>query len=109
MRHLIRQTKILPPIYFSDSWYFEPDKTDLKPRPEVWGGLLVALFALVVYVAVVRRDNWLGEWQSLATSLAGWDSPAVNACKPFMLGTLRCLPQVHYRAIKSLATSIGGT
>jgi hypothetical protein len=49
--------KILPSIYFSDSWYFEPDKTDMKPRPEVWGGLLVALFALVVYVALVRRDK----------------------------------------------------
>ncbi|MEQ1824428.1 MAG: hypothetical protein ABL921_00710 [Pirellula sp.] len=49
--------KVLPAIYFSDSWYFEPDKIDLKPRPEIWGGLLVALAVLVLYVGIVRRDT----------------------------------------------------
>ncbi len=48
--------RILPSLYFSDSWYFEPDKADLKPRREVWGGLLAALLGLVVYVAAFKRD-----------------------------------------------------
>jgi hypothetical protein len=46
----------LPQIYFSDSWYWEPDKAELKPRPEVWGGLALALAALWLYVSVWKRD-----------------------------------------------------
>ena len=46
----------LPRIYFSDSWYWEPEKADLKPRPEVWGGLALALAALWLYVAVWKRN-----------------------------------------------------
>lgn len=49
--------KVLPSIYFSASWHFEPDKVDLKPRAEIWGGLLIALAALILY-AIVKRD-WL--------------------------------------------------
>lgn len=49
--------RILPKIYFSDSWYFEPDKADMKPRREVWGGLLVALFGLVAWSRLVRKDR----------------------------------------------------
>ncbi|MFN9972278.1 MAG: hypothetical protein ACK58T_20550, partial [Phycisphaerae bacterium] len=49
--------RILPKIYFSDSWYFEPDKADLKPRREVWGGLLVALLGLVAWSRLVRKDR----------------------------------------------------
>ena len=48
--------KILPAIYFSDSWEFEPG-ADLKPRPEVWGGLLFALVGLLVYVRLFRNDR----------------------------------------------------
>ncbi len=48
--------RLLPRIYFSDSWYWEPDKADLKPRPEVWGGLALALAALWLYVALWKRD-----------------------------------------------------
>ncbi len=47
----------LPRIYFSGSWYFHPDKLDLKPRREVWGGLLIALVGLVCYVGAIRRDT----------------------------------------------------
>lgn len=54
----------LPKIYFSDDWYWEPG-TQLKPRPECWGGLLFALVALVVYVGIVRKDQ-------LAVRLAAW-------------------------------------
>jgi hypothetical protein len=49
--------RILPRLYFSGSWHFQPDKADLKPRREVWGGLLVALLGLVAYARVVRRDK----------------------------------------------------
>ncbi len=46
----------LPRIYFSDSWHWEPDKANLEPRAEVWGGLALALAALWLYVAVWKRD-----------------------------------------------------
>ncbi len=49
--------KVLPRIYFSASWYFQPEKADLNPRREVWGGLAVGLVALTVYLAAIRRDR----------------------------------------------------
>jgi hypothetical protein len=49
--------KLLPRFYFSGNWYFQPDKVDLKPRREVWGGLLVALLGLLCYCGLVRRDS----------------------------------------------------
>jgi len=58
--------KILPRFYFSGSWYFQPHKLDLKPRGEIWGGLLTALAGLVVYGYAIRRDvlacrmAWIG-------------------------------------------------
>lgn len=55
--------RILPKIYFSDDWRWEPTAT-LKPRREVWGGFLFALTGLTGY-AGWRRD-------SLAVRLAGW-------------------------------------
>lgn len=63
--------KILPWIYFSDSWAFEPD-AQLKPRPEVWGGVLAAWVTLVGYCGIVRRDSmaWrLALWGLLAGGL----------------------------------------
>ncbi len=56
--------KILPRLYFSDHWDWEPD-FDLEPRRERWGGLLAVLAGLVIYAGGVRRD-------SLAVCLAGW-------------------------------------
>jgi hypothetical protein len=47
----------LPATYFSDHWHWEPDKVDMEPRPERWGGLLFALFGLVLYLTVVKRDG----------------------------------------------------
>ena len=47
--------KILPRIYFSADWYWEPG-AQLKPRPEVWGGLLLAWLGLSGYLLAVRRD-----------------------------------------------------
>ena len=48
--------KILPRIYFSDAWYWEPE-ADLRPRPERWGGLLFALAGLYVYAGWIRGDR----------------------------------------------------
>ena len=47
--------KVLPSVYFSDSWKFEPDG-ELKPRREIWGGLFLALVGLTSYFHLVRRD-----------------------------------------------------
>lgn len=59
--------KLLPPIYFSADWRWQPEAA-LKPRPEIWGGLLLALVGLFLYVAVRRRDvlaRNLGLWAVL--------------------------------------------
>lgn len=48
--------RLLPQLYFSDHWYWEPE-SDLKPRRELWGGLLVALLALAAYARLVRHDR----------------------------------------------------
>jgi hypothetical protein len=56
--------RVLPRIYFSDDWRWEPG-ADLKPRREVWGGLLFALAGLIGYTRLRRRDL-------LASRLALW-------------------------------------
>jgi hypothetical protein len=56
--------RVLPPLYFSDDWYWEPDAA-LKPRPEVWGGMLAALAAGWAWWGWVRGDR-------LARNLAVW-------------------------------------
>ncbi len=61
--------QILPRIYFSADWYWEPD-TELKPRPECWGGLLLALLGLLLYVQWIRRDR-LARNMTLVGFLAG--------------------------------------
>lgn len=60
----------LPRIYFSADWRWTPDATPerLKPRREVWGGLLLALTLLLVWLGVWRKDRvaWrLGLWGCL--------------------------------------------
>ena len=56
--------RILPKIYFSADWRWEPN-AQLKPRREVWGGYLFALIGLLSYLGLVRKDP-------LAVRLAGW-------------------------------------
>ena len=51
--------QVLPKIYFSDSWYWEPNG-ELTPRREMWGGLLLALVVLTLYVRAVRHDVLAG-------------------------------------------------
>jgi len=58
--------RILPRIYFSASWHWQPEAgAELRPRPEVWGGLLFALLGAWVWAGWVRRDR-------LARNLALW-------------------------------------
>ena len=47
--------RLLPRVYFSDSWLWEPGK-ELKPRREVWGGLLFAFASLAAYTKWARTD-----------------------------------------------------
>jgi hypothetical protein len=56
------EQRVLPRIYFSADWRWEPH-AQLQPRPECWGGLLLALLGLSGYLWAVRRDR-------LATRLA---------------------------------------
>lgn len=55
----------LPSIYFSADWRWEPDNENLKPRPEVWGGMLLALLGGWTWVGLVRGER-------LARNLAVW-------------------------------------
>lgn len=58
--------RVLPKIYFSASWQWQPEAGDkLKPRPEVWGGQLFALLGAWVWAGWVRRDRF-------ARNLALW-------------------------------------
>jgi len=75
--------RVLPPIYFSDDWRWEPTAT-LKPRREVWGGLFFALTGLLAYLHWGKRDP-------LATRLALWG--VLGGALGFPLG--QCLPAFH--------------
>ena len=58
----------LPFLYFSDHWYWEPELLENPEhvyRPEIWGGLLFALIAAVVYASRVKKDT-------LARNMAVW-------------------------------------
>lgn len=75
--------KVLPKLYFSDHWYWEPDVD--KPRRESWGGILAALIVLLTYLGAVKRDRvgfYLGLWGLLAGAVgfpAGQSIQAFNA------------------------------
>lgn len=56
--------KVLPTIYFSDHWRWEPEQY-VNPCPEMWGGMLFAFIGLMVYLQFVKRDR-------LARNLAFW-------------------------------------
>ena len=58
--------RILPRVYFSASWRWQPEAGDaLRPRPEVWGGLLFALIGAWTWAAWARGDR-------LARNLTLW-------------------------------------
>lgn len=63
--------KVLPRLYFSVHPEWEPDP-NIKPRREVWGGMLLALTGLLLYVRLVRKDflaGYLGLWGLLGGAL----------------------------------------
>ncbi len=63
--------KILPWIYFSDDWHWEPEGGFI-PRRETWGGLLFALGVAWAYVGWKRGDRLarnLGLWGILGGAL----------------------------------------
>ena len=47
----------LPPIYFSATWDWFPDKSVLEPRLERWGALLLVWVGLLGWRGIVRRDT----------------------------------------------------
>ena len=61
--------KILPNVYFSDHWFWEPD-AELNPRGERWGGLFLALVGVILYVSLIKRDR-LAQILTLFGFLAG--------------------------------------
>lgn len=68
-------TKVLPWIYFSDDWYFEPFR-ELKPRPEVWGGFLLALLGMAAYARFKRHDRLAGRMMIVGFLAGGIGFPA---------------------------------
>ncbi len=80
----------LPRIYFSDDWRWEPE-SELTPRFEQWGGLLVALTTLIAYSGWYRKDRlaWrLALWGVLGGSIgfpAGQTVQAFHAWNREML------------------------
>ncbi len=70
--------RVLPTLYFSEAWIWEPDG-ELKPRRELWGGLLVAWLALTAYVRWVRCDR-LGFRLALIGFLAGGLGFSLGQC-----------------------------
>jgi hypothetical protein len=86
--------RMLPALYFSEHWYWKPNKV-LKPRFECWGGLLTALAVLTVYVGYWRRDRLarrLVWWGILGGALGfplGQSIQAYHAWNPdFLRGSL---------------------
>lgn len=84
--------KILPAVYFSDHWYWEPG-ADLKPRREVWGGLGLGLIAATLTVRFAVGDRLamrMALWGMLGGAVGfpggqvlqayhAWNQPAIAA------------------------------
>ena len=72
-------------------WHWEPD-ADLKPRREIWGGLLAALTGLYVYAAWIRRDQLVRRltfWGLLAGGIGFAGGQCVQAFHPWIVGLFR--------------------
>ena len=73
--------KVLPWIYFSDDWYWEPEGGFL-PRRETWGGLLFAYALVLAYTGWIRKDRLarnLGLWGLLGGALGFPGGQSVQA------------------------------
>ena len=81
--------KVLPRIYFSASWHWQPTAgAELKPRPEVWGGLLFALLGAWVWAGWLRGDR-LARRLALWGMLGGIGFPSANVSSRFTRGIER--------------------
>lgn len=75
--------RILPPVYFSASWHWLPGAgAELKPRREVWGGLLFALAGLWAWSGWLHRDR-LARHLALWGLLGGVGFPAGQCLQSF--------------------------
>lgn len=107
--------KQLPLLYFSDDWYWEPEAT-LKPRPEVWGGFLLALVFMTAYVRAFRKDYLAGRmalWGLLGGAIGfplGQSLQAYHAWNPevFLSGIWKDLDP-HMNWWNMMETTFGAT
>jgi len=66
------EARQLPRLYFSATWDLQPNKADLRPRVEVWGGIWFALLFVMAYAGALRKDGlaWrLGLWGIIGGAL----------------------------------------
>lgn len=73
----------LPMVYFSADWVWEPDNETLKPRPEVWGGMLLALLGGWLWCGVIRNDplvRRLTLWGLLGGAIGFPAGQSLQAC-----------------------------
>ena len=87
------EQKLLPKLYFSDHWFWEPDVD--KPRREKWGGLLLAFVLLMIYLGAVKKE-WLGfslgMWGLLGGALGFPVGQSVQAFNAWNSEWVRALP-----------------
>ena len=87
------ENRLLPKLYFSDHWYWEPDVD--KPRRERWGGLLAAFVVLLVWLGGMKRD-WLafslGMWGLLGGALGFPGGQAIQAFNAWNSEWIQSLP-----------------
>jgi hypothetical protein len=74
--------KVLPRIYFSANWAFEPGR-DLKPRREKWGGYVLALLGLMAYTRLVRADRLAARMAVVGFIAGGLGFPAGQCVQAF--------------------------
>ena len=86
--------RALPFLYFSDHWQWEPI-SQIKPRFENWGGMLLALVLVFVYAAWWMKDK-------LARNMALWGGLA--GALGFPAG--QCLQAYHQLGKDAFTTGI---
>jgi hypothetical protein len=107
--------RILPRIYFSDDWKWEPG-AELKPRREVWGGLVLALAGVLAYTRFRRGDGlaWRLGWWGIAGGSLGFPlGQCVQAYHAWNLEAFRSGWWAQYESIinwwNMMETTFGAT
>lgn len=91
--------RVLPKLYFSASWDWQPDAINLKPRLERWGGLLFAWVLLLVWSGGRFKDRLaviLGLWGGLAGGLGFALGQCVQAYHAWHLSFFQAQPLEPY-------------